>query len=149
MQLIAEHPDVDAVIYLGLGIQHNQGRMMEQGRFYPDHGLERIVAYHARQDRRFAEAAAEISDATGKPILCATELATADPLNAGTDGDQGDGPALLRVRQSSRGRARSPLALSVVAPPPPRLTGPSGPIAATAAGRRAPPTLSHLADRPL
>ncbi len=83
MRLIAEHPDVDAVIYLGLGIQHNQGRMMERGAFYPDHGLERIVAYHERQDRRFAEAAAEISEATGKPILCATELATADPLNSG------------------------------------------------------------------
>ena len=34
---------------------------MREGRFYPDHGLERIVAYHERQDARFAEAAAEIS----------------------------------------------------------------------------------------
>ena len=33
--------------------------------------------------RRFAEAAADISDATGKPILTATELAVADPDNAG------------------------------------------------------------------
>ncbi len=83
MALIAEHPDVDAVIYLGLGIQSNQARMMREGRFYPDHGLERIVAYHQRQDERFAEAAHELSLATGKPILVATELAVADPDNAG------------------------------------------------------------------
>ena len=83
MALIAEHPDVDAVIYLGIGIQSNQARMMSEGPFYPDHGLERIVAYHQRQDERFAEAAHELSIATGKPILVATELAVADPDNAG------------------------------------------------------------------
>lgn len=83
MELIARHNDVDAVIYLGLGIQSNQARLMRTGRFYPDHGLERIVAYHERQDERFARAAAEVSDATGKPVLTATELAVADPENAG------------------------------------------------------------------
>ena len=83
LALIAEHPDVNAVIYLGIGIQSNQARMMREGRFYPDHGLERIVAYHERQDARFAEAAHELSVATGKPILVATELAVADPENAG------------------------------------------------------------------
>lgn len=83
MALIAEHPDVDAIIYLGLGIQSNQARMMREGRFYPDHGLERIVAYHERQDERFAEAAHELSVANDKPILVATELAVADPNNAG------------------------------------------------------------------
>ena len=83
MALIAEHPDVDAMIYLGLGIQSNQARMMSEGRFYPDHGLERIVAYHQRQDQRFAEAAHELSVANAKPILVATELAIADPDNAG------------------------------------------------------------------
>jgi acetyltransferase len=83
MSLIAEHPEVDAVVYLGIGIQSNQARMMREGRFYPDHGLDRIVAYHQRQDARFAEAAHELSLATGKPILVATELAIADPDNAG------------------------------------------------------------------
>ena len=83
MELIATHPDVDAMIYLGLGIQSNQARMMRDGRFYPDHGLERIVAYHERQDERFAEAAHDLSVRTGKPILVATELAVADPDNAG------------------------------------------------------------------
>ncbi len=83
MSIIANHPDVDAIVYLGLGIQSNQARMMREGRFHPDHGLDRIVAYHERQDARFAEAAAEISTATGKPILTATELAVADPDNPG------------------------------------------------------------------
>jgi len=88
LAMIAEHDEVDAVIYLGLGIQSNQARMMREGRFYPGHGLERIVAYHERQDERFAEAAHELGIATGKPILVATELAVADPDNAG--------PATLR-----------------------------------------------------
>jgi acyl-CoA synthetase (NDP forming) len=82
LELIASHPAVDAVIQLGVGIQANQARLMRNGRFYPDHGLERIVAYHERQDARFAQAAHEISSATGKPILLATELAVADPANA-------------------------------------------------------------------
>ena len=83
LELVAGHPDVDAVIYLGLGIQSNQARLMRDGPFFPDHGLERIVSYHERQDERFARAAADASTATGKPILTATELAVADPDNAG------------------------------------------------------------------
>ena len=83
LELIATHPDVHAVIYLGIGIQANQARLMREGGFYPDHGLERIVAYHERQDQRFAEAADELSRRTAKPILVATELAVADPDNPG------------------------------------------------------------------
>ena len=83
MEIVARHPAVDAVIYLGIGIQSNQARLMRAGKFFPDHGIERIAQYHERQDTRFAEAAHEISLATGKPILTATELAVADPENAG------------------------------------------------------------------
>jgi acetyltransferase len=83
LDMITAHDGVDAVIYLGLGIQSNQARMMRDGRFYPDHGLERIVAYHERQDARFAEAAAAASAQYDKPVLTATELAVADPDNAG------------------------------------------------------------------
>ena len=83
LEMIAAHPAVDAIVYLGLGIQSNQARLMREGRFFPDHGLERIVAYHERQDERFAEAAAALSATYGKPILTATELAVADPDNAG------------------------------------------------------------------
>jgi acetyltransferase len=92
MEMIASHPNVDAVIYLGLGIQANQARLMREGRFHPDHGLERIVEYHERQDARFAQAAHELSVRTGKPILVATELAVADPDNAG----------VVAVRESGR-----------------------------------------------
>jgi acyl-CoA synthetase (NDP forming) len=92
MAMIASHPDVHAIVYLGLGIQSNQARLMRGGRFYPDYGLERIVEYHERQDTRFAEAAAAVSAASGKPILTATELAVGDPTNAGP----------LAVRKSGR-----------------------------------------------
>jgi acetyltransferase len=83
LEMIVGHPSVDAVIYLGLGIQANQARMMREGRFHPDHGLGRIVEYHERQDARFATAAAELSVAHDKPVLVCTELAVADSGNAG------------------------------------------------------------------
>jgi acyl-CoA synthetase (NDP forming) len=83
IDLIVGHPEVDAVLYLGLGIQSNQAALMRQGRFYPDHGLARIVDYHERQDARFAQAAAEASARYDKPVLTATELAVTHPDNAG------------------------------------------------------------------
>ncbi len=83
LELVASHAEIDAIVYLGLGIQSNQARLVRAAGFYPEHGLERIVAYHERQDARFAQAAADIADATGKPILTATELAIATPDNPG------------------------------------------------------------------
>jgi acetyltransferase len=83
LRLAAGHPDVDAVIFLGMGIQSNQAKLMREGPFWPDHGLARIVSYHERQDARYAEAAAEISAELGKPILVATELAITSPDNPG------------------------------------------------------------------
>ena len=83
LELVASHPAVDAVIFLGLGIQSNTARLLRDGPFYPEHGLERIVAFHERQDRRFADAATSASAATGKPVLVATELAVTDPANPG------------------------------------------------------------------
>jgi acetyltransferase len=106
MDLIASHDAVDAVVYLGIGIQSNQARLMRTGPFFPDHGLERIVAYHERQDERFAHAAADISHATGKPILTATELAVADPDNPGPRAVRATG----RLCYSSSNRAVTALA---------------------------------------
>lgn len=83
LEIVARHDMVDAIIYLGIGIQSNQARLMREGRFYPDHGLERIVNYHERQDERFAQAAHLTSQKYDKPILTATELSVADPQNAG------------------------------------------------------------------
>ncbi len=117
MDIVARHPDVDAIVYLGLGIQSNQARLMRDGPFYPGHGLERIVDYHERQDARFAQAAAEVSDATGKPILTATELAVAAPGNPGPAAVRASGrlcypsanravTALAHLWQYARVRAR-------------------------------------------
>ncbi len=101
LELAASHPDVDAVLFLGLGIQSNTAAMMRAGPFWPGHGLERIVAFHERQDTRYAEAVAAIADATGTPVLAATELAVARPDNPG--------PATLRslgrLCHASAGRA--------------------------------------------
>ena len=83
MRLVANNDAVDAIIFLGIGIQSNQARMMREGQFFPNHELERIVNYHERQDTMYAKAAAELSVETMKPILVATELAIADPKNPG------------------------------------------------------------------
>ena len=83
MDIVAAHDSIDAVIFLGIGIQSNQAKMMRSGGFYPDHGLERIVSYHEKQDERYALTAREVASKYGKPILIATELAVADPENAG------------------------------------------------------------------
>jgi acetyltransferase len=78
LDLCAAHPDVDAVIYLGIGIQSNQAHAFRSGPFYPDHGLDRIAEFHERQDRRYALAAAEASERHGKPVLVATDLTYTD-----------------------------------------------------------------------
>jgi acetyltransferase len=83
LELAATHPDVHAVVYLGLGIQSNQAKLIRNGGLYPGFGLDRIVEFHERQDVRYAEVADEVSRSTGKPILTATELAVADPDNPG------------------------------------------------------------------
>jgi len=78
LDLICAHPDVDAVIHLGLGIQAASANVLKSGPFYPDHGLDRIVDFHERQDRRYALAARDASERHGKPVLCATELVASD-----------------------------------------------------------------------
>ncbi len=83
---------MDAVVFLGLGIQGNQARLERDGPFFPGHGLERIVAFHDHQERRYAETAAALAGATGKPVLCATELALGDTAN----------PAVAGVRESGK-----------------------------------------------
>ena len=107
-----------------MGIQANQAKLMREGPFWPDHGLERIVAYHERQDARFAEAAASVSEATGKPILIATELAITSPGNAGAGRGPGQRAALLPVGQPGRHRPRSPVASLALAATP----GPGHPV---------------------
>jgi acetyltransferase len=78
LDLICAHPDVDAVIHLGLGIQASQAHAFRAGGFYPGYGLDRIVEFHERQDRRYAKAAREASERHGKPVLSATEQTYTD-----------------------------------------------------------------------
>jgi acetyltransferase len=78
LDLLCAHPDVDAVLFLGLGIQANQAHAFRTGPFFPEHGLDRIADFHERQDRRYAEAARAASERHRKPVLVATELAYAD-----------------------------------------------------------------------
>ncbi len=94
LDLVAGHPDVDAVVHLGIGIQAATAELFRSGPFHPDHGLERMADFHARQDRRYAEAAREASERHGVPILTATELVH-------TDRDYGNsGP--IGVREEGR-----------------------------------------------
>jgi acetyltransferase len=88
LDLVCAHPDVDAVIHLGIGIQAATASFFRSGRFYPDFGLERMAEFHERQDRRYAEAAIEASQKHGKPVLSVTELVVSNPENPG--------PAALR-----------------------------------------------------
>ncbi len=82
-ELLLSSPEIDSVVFLGLGIQSNQARLMREGRFYPEHGIERIVGFHEGQDVKYAQKSVEASKRYGKPILIATELATADQHNPG------------------------------------------------------------------
>jgi acetyltransferase len=78
LDLLCRHPEIDAVLHLGIGIQSNQANAFRTGEFFPGHGLERIAAFHENQDRRYAQAAQEASERLGKPVLVATELAYTD-----------------------------------------------------------------------
>jgi len=78
LELAAAHADIDAIVYLGIGIQAAQGQVFASGPFHPDHGLDRMAEFHARQDRRYALAAAEVSERQRKPILIASDLVLTD-----------------------------------------------------------------------
>jgi acetyltransferase len=86
LSTVARHPAVESIVFLGMGIQANQGQMEREGPFYPDHGLDRIVTFHDRQDRRYTSTASELVEQLGKPILTATELAVTSPGNAAVRG---------------------------------------------------------------
>ena len=118
LELAASHPEVDAVIFLGMGIQSNQAKLMREGPFWPDHGLERIVAFHERQDARYAEAAAEVSEATrqagARRHRAGRHLARQPRPRRGP----GHGPRVLPLGQPGRGRPRPPVAAVPLAAAP-------------------------------
>tara|TARA_B100001123_G_scaffold278563_1_gene310064 strand:- start:645 stop:2807 length:2163 start_codon:yes stop_codon:yes gene_type:complete len=88
MDLVCGHPGIDAVIYLGIGIQSGQANAFASGEFFPEYGLDRIVEFHTRQDRRYAEAASDAAKRYQKPVLTASELVHTDREygNAGPKG---------------------------------------------------------------
>ena len=94
LDLVCAHPEVDAILHLGIGIQAATAQVFKSGEFYPQHGLERMADFHEKQDRRYARAAAEASQRHNKPILTTTELVH-------TDREYGNvGP--LAVREAGR-----------------------------------------------
>ena len=109
MRLIAEHPDVHAIVYLGLGIQSNQARMMRAGRFFPGYGLDRIVGYHERQDARFAEAADELSRGHRQADPHRHRAGRRRSGQRRSGRRAGQRTAVLPERQPRRHRARPPL----------------------------------------
>jgi acetyltransferase len=78
LEMAAAHPDVDAIVYLGIGIQAAQAQAFRSGEFYPEYGLDRMAEFHERQDHRYGTAAAEASERHQKPILVATDLVYTD-----------------------------------------------------------------------
>lgn len=109
LDLVCAHPDVDAVIHLGLGIQAAQARAFQSGPFHPDFGIDRIASFHERQDARYAEAGRDASERHGKPVLAATELVFSDRENSGVQAIRGVG----RVCYPSAHRAVGSLAALV------------------------------------
>ncbi len=93
LDVVCAHPEVDAVIHLGIGIQAAQAHAFRSGPFYPRFGLDRMAAFHERQDRRYARAAREASERHGVPVLTATELVYTDREygNAGPVGVREEG----------------------------------------------------------
>jgi len=93
LDLICANEQVDAVIHLGIGIQAASAEVLATGKFHPEYGLDRIVDFHRRQDRRYAAAAREASERHGKPVLSATELVHTDRAygNAGPQGIKQEG----------------------------------------------------------
>jgi len=81
LEQVCAHPDVDAVIHLGLGIQSATAGFFRSGPFYPDHGLARMAEFHERQDERYVLAGIEAGRRHGKPVLGVTELVASNPEN--------------------------------------------------------------------
>jgi acetyltransferase len=82
LEILCSSGEVDVVLLLGLGIQGNQAQMMKHGGMLEQAGLQRIVAYHERQEERYVDTAVELARSTGVPVVMATELAVADRDNS-------------------------------------------------------------------
>jgi len=92
LEIVCAHPEVDAVLHLGLGIQSATAGFFRSGPFFPGHGLDRVAEFHERQDRRYVEAGIEAGRRHAKPVLGVTELVVSNPEN----------PAPRALRENAR-----------------------------------------------
>ncbi len=84
MELIIGHPDVDAVIYLGLGIQSNQAALhAERAASTPTTDSSASSTTTSARTPASRRPPPSSSDRYDKPVLTATELAVTHPDNAG------------------------------------------------------------------
>ena len=80
VDLVLSHDSVDALIFLGLGIQGNIARLYEESEYF-DTGMERIVNFHKSQEIKYVSSLTNGSLYWQKPVLVASELGSADSLN--------------------------------------------------------------------
>ena len=80
--LILEHPQVDSMIFLGLGIQGNVARTYIESSVATTE-TKKMANFHISQEKRYAEAIIQASKDFKKPVFVATEIGITDSLNAG------------------------------------------------------------------
>ncbi len=89
--LILGHPQVDSMIFLGLGIQGNVARTYLESPVATAE-TKKMANFHISQEKRYAEAIIQASKEFEKPVFVATEIGITDSLNAGPKAliDQGE-----------------------------------------------------------
>ena len=80
VDLVLSDKSVDALIFLGLGIQGNIARLYRESKYF-ETGMERIVNFHHTQEQKYVSALIEGSNNWNKPVLVASELGHADAQN--------------------------------------------------------------------
>ena len=80
--LILEHPQVDSMIFLGLGIQGNVARTYIESPVATTE-TKKMANFHISQEKRYAEAIMQASKDFEKPVFVATEIGITDSHNAG------------------------------------------------------------------
>lgn len=80
--LILGHPEVDSMIFLGLGIQGNVARTYKESPVATAE-TEKMANFHISQEKRYAQAIIKSSKDFGKPVFVATEIGITDTHNAG------------------------------------------------------------------
>ena len=126
MRRIAEHPDVHAIVYIGIGIQSNQARMIRDGPFFPGHGLDRIVEYHERQDASLRGRCRRAEPGDGQADPHGHGAGRRRPGERRTGGRAGQRAVVLPERQPRRRRAGPPVPRRPASEPAPAVSDRDG-----------------------